>query len=470
MSQITGKWIGDGQITTPKIADGAVISSKIEDEAVVPSKIDSTANYTLGSLIVSNAAATGDVLIEGNLQVYGTNSFQALAIAGDATIGGNCQISGQAVVNDTLTVANALTVNSGLIQSSPLSFLMQIVSQNGPLSLVSNNDALQVTSRGGTFISSNGSPFNFLADTTTSGGVLILGNSLIVGDATVQGNLDVVKTASLNVLRGIVENTGAGLGTGAEVTSRVSGKIAGSRVTLQPVGTDAQLGTFSNDNVALVRNGSESMVLTSSGVNLYTNLSVTNGYLTTLTGDTTVQGNLDVVGNFYTQSGRIKSSSPMLSALSLLGPSDNGGESYVYVDTTDITLSPNSSISGSCVKTSGDASVCSGPSSPGNLYVQGDLLVNGSINDANTIRVTGTISGANTTIQFPTGYTISNCMIVSANVYISTGNGYLATPFYTNSTTFMYATAAGTDIDIDLGTTTLAVFNGGTASVLLRKI
>jgi len=286
---------------------------------------DSTGSFVISDIKAASdriiLAPSGDTVFSGSINVASidTTSIQSTSpitiqspssitlqtpltvIERDATIGGDATVNGNLnvykSVNGDLVYGLVRNTNSiGMGSGAEVAAIvgdttvgMKTVGAVGYVGTLSNYD-LKIVRDGDTAIwvqtDGDGNPLLNVGCPTT-----------LLNDTTATGNLDVVKTVDLNVLRGIVENTGTGLGTGAEVTSRVSGKIAGSRVTIQPVGTDAQLGTFSNDNVALVRNGTESMVLTSSEVNVYTNLSVRSGYLTMLTGDATVQGNLEVSNN-----------------------------------------------------------------------------------------------------------------------------------------------------------------------------
>ena len=329
------------------------------------------------STVSGRLGVTGDTALVGNLSAA-NSILNSLAVTGASTIGNTLQVSGESTLasisvtdltagriaivgsggslndssnftfntgNNTLTTVNA--VLSGNLTVSANTALGALAAADTVLSKANISTTLQVS--GATTLSSTLSAGN-----TTVANIIINGNARVANNLSVSGTTSLTgDVAAVNVSASTISLTNnAIVGGTLDVGSNLS--IAGSRFTVNAVDGSTYVGNLLTVNGNLLVNGSN---LNASSTTFHLAPAATDLRIGQTFGTTRVRNNLDVDGDINFDGGYI-----------------TAGTTAVNVLNTNRIVN---AFTGATVLNLGDTGAAGTTTIQNNLFVVGNLAVNG---------------------------------------------------------------------------------------------
>ena len=226
---------------------------------------DGTSNTMTGALNVNGLSTLTGVVNNGTLTQNGASTFTGAITQS----GGNVTLGGATTINNTLNVNGATTLNGNLTVTG-LSDLQ------GAISNSTANNSGDVTVNDGFRV--NGNTTQNGSFTQTSGSTSLL-NTTITGTLTQSGGNATINGGAANVFGSVAgsANTIGGVGSNNTLTGATN-TITSSGNTTVTTGGNLALTTAGNNNISGVNNN-------------------ITGTLNTITGNTQINGNLTTTGN-----------------------------------------------------------------------------------------------------------------------------------------------------------------------------
>ncbi len=443
----TGIWGGTGNWVSSIVADGTDFTALFTSEYTATQNVTVNTARTIGNITFTDTTPSHDL----NLNVHASNYALTLSVTtGSPTI--NVTQSGRTVTINTITAGSDGLTKSGL----------------GNLVLTNANT-----------ISGN---------IIVSGGILSLGNSLALQNATLNTASSIAGTATAGLKTTVTTLTLGGLSGNkdlASVFTTASGGYSGvTALTLNPGAG------VSNSYSGIIANGAAGMTLTKTGAGIQT-LTGANSY----TGATTISGGILVFGNKASKAGGtatttaagsiglgVKTADAAFYSATDVGDLFNTNTlagfnlvagSGVAIDTTAGSLDQNVALTaaraltklGANTLTLSAANSYSGVTSvtAGTLSLTGSLTGGGAISTSGTAvfdqTAAGTISGASSFTQGSTGTSVlAGTNTYTGNTLVSGGTLRFATQvsLYNNG-----AAAAWSNTKINVNSGATMAFNIG---------
>lgn len=198
---VTGATNLSSLTTSGNVSIGGALS--VTGNLSVPGTLSSTGDFSVNTNKFNVTASSGNTSVAGTLGVTGATSLSSLSTSGAATVGTTLGVTGNFAVNTnkfTVAAASGNTVVAGTLNVTGASVLGSLSSGTltvSGLSQVAELDALSDTTVGGTFD---------VSGATTLASLTANGNATLNGDLAVNGNTTIGNASgdSLTVTAGTV--------------------------------------------------------------------------------------------------------------------------------------------------------------------------------------------------------------------------------------------------------------------------